>query len=140
MNLRLSSWPTLSRFGLQANWIIGGGPHMRMRVSSLGGGRWSLIMTSLMKPWLYSQPVTEERSEVFTNSKEAHYDPINLLSNALLILQCETLTLLSDFMRHLLLEILPSGALSRVNHSLNLSGWFTWISSSSGRSRMSFSV
>lgn len=34
----------------------------------------------------------------------------------------------------------PSGALSTVNHSLKRSGWFTWISSSSSRSRMSFSV
>lgn len=34
----------------------------------------------------------------------------------------------------------PSGALSTVNHNLNRSGLFTWISSSSGLSRMSFSV
>lgn len=58
VNLRLGAWPTLSRLGLQANWIMGGGPHIRMRVSSLGGGRWSLTMSSLMKPWLYSQPAT----------------------------------------------------------------------------------
>lgn len=35
---------------------------------------------------------------------------------------------------------LPCGARSRVNHSLKRSGLLTWISSSSGRSRMSFSL
>ncbi|KAG9342313.1 hypothetical protein JZ751_016815 [Albula glossodonta] len=36
-----------------ANWIMGGGPHIRMIVSSPGGGRWSRTISSLMKPWLY---------------------------------------------------------------------------------------
>lgn len=33
---------------------------MRMRASSLGGGKWSLTMSSLMKPWLYSQSETQK--------------------------------------------------------------------------------
>lgn len=62
MNLLLLAWPTRSRLGLQANWIIGGGPHIRMKVSSLGGGKWSLTMSSLMKPWLYSQSEAQGKS------------------------------------------------------------------------------
>lgn len=75
--MQLLEWPTLSRFGLQANWIIGGGPHIRMRVSSLGGGRRSLTMSSLMKPRLYSQSETQRNYPIrFLSRMFFNEDPL----------------------------------------------------------------
>lgn len=54
-------------------------------------------------------------------------------------LNCSVL-IVGDFHKCRYVRNSPSGALSTVNHSLKRSGWFTWISSSSSRSRMSFSV
>ena len=49
-------WPIFSKFGMQAKLIMGGGPHMSTMESGPGGNRWSLIISSLMKPLLYFQP------------------------------------------------------------------------------------
>ena len=44
------SKPSASRFGLHANLIMGGGPHMSTSVSSEGAGRWLVIISLEMKP------------------------------------------------------------------------------------------
>lgn len=49
---RSLGWPTRSRLGRQAYWIMGGGPHISTSGSSSGGGRWSRIISSFTKPWL----------------------------------------------------------------------------------------
>lgn len=52
--------PSLSRFGRQAYWTIGGGPHRTIRASAAGAGRWSLIMSWFTKPELYLQSERKE--------------------------------------------------------------------------------
>ena len=41
---------------MQANLIMGGGPHMRIWVLGEGAGRWSFIISSLIKPTLCFHP------------------------------------------------------------------------------------
>jgi hypothetical protein len=45
----------LSRAGVHAKLIIGGGPHIKMSVSSLGGGKCLAIISSFTKPMSYDQ-------------------------------------------------------------------------------------
>lgn len=45
-------YPTFSRFGMQANLIMGGGPHMATMASGPAGSKCSLTISSLMKPLL----------------------------------------------------------------------------------------
>ena len=45
-------YPRVARFGKQAYWIMGGGPHMTISTSSAAGGRCSLIMSQLTNPEL----------------------------------------------------------------------------------------
>lgn len=52
----LAEYPSLSRLGVQAKLIMGGGPHMRISVSSPGGYRCSEIISALTKPLLYFHP------------------------------------------------------------------------------------
>lgn len=62
LNLNSGLYPNLSRLGMQAKLIIGGGPHIKTTVSCPGGGRCWLIISSFTKPELYFQPAWIERN------------------------------------------------------------------------------
>mmetsp|Transcript_69965 Transcript_69965/g.138698 ORF Transcript_69965/g.138698 Transcript_69965/m.138698 type:complete len:323 (+) Transcript_69965:452-1420(+) len=67
-----SAWPSLVRLGLHAKLIIGGGPHIRTRVSGPAGGRCSAIIVSVMKPEEYFQR-SGGRSTVYHTLKRLGY-------------------------------------------------------------------
>jgi len=46
---------------------MGGGPHIMMSVSAAGEGKWSLIISALMKPLLYFQSANNNTNEDSTN-------------------------------------------------------------------------
>ena len=55
INLESCEYASSSRAGVQANFSIGGGPHIKTTTSSPGGGSLSLIICALTKPSLYVQ-------------------------------------------------------------------------------------
>lgn len=46
---------------------MGGGPHIRIKVSPEGGGRWSFIMFAVTKPVLYFHPATKRKEKLYGN-------------------------------------------------------------------------
>mmetsp|Transcript_125111 Transcript_125111/g.350336 ORF Transcript_125111/g.350336 Transcript_125111/m.350336 type:complete len:81 (-) Transcript_125111:832-1074(-) len=49
-------YPKVSKFFLHANSTMGGGPHINTKLSLEGGGRHSLIISTVMKPFRCFQP------------------------------------------------------------------------------------
>lgn len=103
-------YPSFSRLGMQANFIMGGGPHMKIWVSAPGGGMWAAIISSFTNPEPNLHTETQCNSQSYSVIKSDH-----------------------------LLHDLPSGGLSSVNHSLKLLCLLA-ISSNSSRNKMSLSV